>query len=112
AHEVPLALKEFHRVLKPGGLALVTMPDLQSVAALVANDRLEDTAFMSPAGPITPLDMIYGHRSSIARGNVFMAHRTRFTARTLRQALANAGFVRIDLQCEGFNLWATAYKSE
>src|SRR3954451_8011278 len=29
AHEVPVALAEFYRVLRPGGFLLITMPDLQ-----------------------------------------------------------------------------------
>jgi len=31
-HEVPLALAEFLRVLKPDGFTVITCPDLQSVA--------------------------------------------------------------------------------
>ena len=32
AHEVPLALREFWRVLKPGGVAVLALPDIQEVA--------------------------------------------------------------------------------
>jgi SAM-dependent methyltransferase len=110
-HEVPVALAEFLRVLRPGGQILMTMPDLQRIAELVANDGLEDEAYSSPAGPITPLDMIYGHTPSLARGNQHMAHKTGFTARTLRQHLMDAGFTGVALQREGFALWARAYKS-
>jgi predicted SAM-dependent methyltransferase len=39
-HEVPLALAEFKRVLKPDGFVVITCPDLQSVCALVAEDKL------------------------------------------------------------------------
>lgn len=110
-HEVPLALAEFIRVLKPRGLLLATLPDLRQVARLVVADRLEDEAYMSASGPITPLDMIFGHTASLARGNPFMAHRTGFTARTLRNALAEAGFVEIALRHgNAFDLWAIAYK--
>lgn len=111
AHEVPLALREFFRVLKPGGLALVTMPDLQSVAAAVASDRLEDTLYVSPAGPISPIDVLFGYRPAIHAGNVFMAHRTGFTATTLRQKLETAGFrdIRVE-RGEGFDLWAGGHK--
>jgi predicted SAM-dependent methyltransferase len=110
-HEVPLALGEFIRVLKPRGLLLLTLPDLQQVAQLVVDDQLEDRAYQSPSGPVTPLDMIFGHTASLARGNLYMAHRTGFTARTLHQALVEAGFVDVRL-CAGrsFDLWATAYK--
>jgi predicted SAM-dependent methyltransferase len=110
-HEVPLALAEFLRVLKPHGLLLVTLPDLQQVARLVVEDRLEESAYVSQSGPITPLDMIFGHTASLARGNQFMAHRTGFTARSLHKLLIEAGFVEVTLrQGAAFDLWATGYK--
>ncbi|MBI1173568.1 methyltransferase domain-containing protein [bacterium] len=112
AHEVPLALAEFHRVLAPGGFALVTMPDLQQVAALVAEGRLEDPAYMSAMGPIAALDMLYGHGASIAAGNVFMGHRTGFVAATLARHLENAGFQNVRVQRDGhFALWASGVKA-
>jgi SAM-dependent methyltransferase len=112
AHEVPLALGEFHRVLRPGGFVLITVPDLQRAAALIAEDLLEEPAYHSPAGPISPLDMVYGFRAAIAAGNGFMAHRTGFTARTLEAALRQAGFpvVRV-IRDEHFALWATAWRA-
>jgi SAM-dependent methyltransferase len=110
AHEVPLALSEFRRVLRPGGFALITLPDLQRAAELVAQDRLGEPAYISPAGPIAPLDMLYGHGAAIAAGNHFMAHRTGFTARTLEAALVAARFdsVRV-VRDESYALWATAH---
>lgn len=107
-HEVPVALAEFRRVLKPEGLALITLPDLQKVAELVAADKLEDPAYLSPAGPIAPLDMLYGLRAAMAAGNLYMAHRTGFTARTLLGHLANAGFAWAMVQRDGWDLWAVA----
>src|SRR5215469_2375373 len=112
-HEVPLALTEFIRVLKPRGLLLLTLPDLQQVAQLVVEDRLEDSAYISQSGPITALDMIFGHTASLALGNPFMAHRTGFTARTSYKLLTEAGFVEVVLrQGTSFDLWATGYKPE
>jgi ubiquinone/menaquinone biosynthesis C-methylase UbiE len=111
AHEVPVAFREFARVLKPGGVVLLTMPDLQAVAELVVADKLDEPAYVSPAGPIAPLDILYGHRPQIAMGNVFMAHRTGFTARTLAQALTGAGFERVKVERgKSFDLWAVGYK--
>src|SRR5271156_4596530 len=43
--EVPLALAEFLRVLKPHGLLLLTLPDLQQVARLGAGDRPPGRAY-------------------------------------------------------------------
>ena len=47
-HDVPVALSEFLRILKPQGIAVITCPDLQSVCELVAQDKLTDTAYQSP----------------------------------------------------------------
>lgn len=108
SHEVALALGEFRRVLKPGGFALITLPDLQRVAQMVAADRLENVAYISPAGPIAPLDMLYGFRPSLAAGNTFMAHHTGFTATTLAEALGRAGFTNVQVERLDFDLWALA----
>jgi ubiquinone/menaquinone biosynthesis C-methylase UbiE len=109
AHEVPLALAEFRRVLCPTGFAFITLPDLQSVARLVVEDKLTEPAYVSPAGPITPLDIIYGHIASIAAGNRFMAHRTGFTAKTLAAVLKRAGFAEVNVRAgRDFDLWAVA----
>src|SRR3990167_8358112 len=60
-HEVPVALAEFKRVLREDGFVVITCPDLQSVCALIAEDKLTEPAYTSPAGPIAPLDILYGH---------------------------------------------------
>jgi SAM-dependent methyltransferase len=110
-HEVAVALAEFLRVVRPGGFVLVTVPDLQQVAALVAEDRLEDAAYVSAMGPIAPLDMLYGLRSALADGNRFMAHRTGYTATTLEAAFTRAGFAPVRVVRDGhFALWATAVR--
>ena len=111
AHQVPVAFAEFFRVVKPGGFCLITCPDIQAVAKLIAEDRLEDAAYHAPAGAITPLDMVFGLGRSIARGNVYMSHRTGFTPSTLGRHLLAAGFDPIKLKRgEQFDLWAHARK--
>lgn len=111
AHEVPVALAEFWRVLRPGGFALITLPDLQQVAELVAQGRLEDPAYVSMMGPIAPLDILYGFRPALAAGNSFMGHRTGFVAATLHGALARAGFAPVQVARDGrYALWATAVR--
>jgi predicted SAM-dependent methyltransferase len=115
-HEVPLALAEFLRVLKPDGFFVVTCPDLQSVCALIAEDKLTDAAYTSPAGPIAPLDILYGHRPAMARGNLFMAHRCGFTQKVLSATLQSSGFKTVATMARGrapfFDLFALASKSE
>ena len=113
SHEVPIALKEFRRVLKSTGFLLITLPDLQSVAELVAKDQLLEPAYQSPAGPISPLDMLFGHRPSIAAGNYFMAHRTGFTSRSLGQAIVQAGFAVAKIKRGNqFDLWGIAHVTQ
>ena len=84
-HEVNVALKEFLRVLTPDGFVVLTCPDLQSVCEAVANNKLLEPLYVSPAGPISPIDILYGHRGFIAQGNHFMAHRCGFTSSSLNQ---------------------------
>lgn len=105
-HELPKALREFHRVLKPQGYALITLPDLQQAAAAIAEGRAEETVFMTNKGPITPLDMLYGFRPLLP-ANPFMAHRFGYTAATLEKALREAGFCHVRVERDdAFNLWA------
>ncbi len=110
AHEVILALQEFYRVLKPNGLVMITLPDIQAVAREVAEGRLEDPLYQSPVGAIAAIDILWGHRASIDRGNHFMAHKTGFTLKTLEKNLALANFQSIQIKSLGWDLWATAYK--
>ena len=110
-HEVPVALAEFKRVLKPDGFVVVTCPDLRSVGALIAADKLTDPAYTSPSGPIAPLDILYGHRSPMANDNTFIAHHCGFTRKTLIDALHSSGFARVaGMRREHpfYDLWALA----
>lgn len=109
-HEVPLALAEFKRVLSTDGFAVITCPDLQSVCALVAQNKLTEPAYTSPAGPITPLDILYGHRPALAQGNLYMAHRCGFTQTVLTATLQAAGFSSIASRSRPthYDLWALA----
>ena len=109
-HEVPLALAEFRRVLKPSGFALITCPDLRSVCAQVAADQLTEAAYVSPSGPIAPIDIIYGHRASMEAGNLYVAHRCGFTEKVLVGSLNAAGFTQIAslTRPAAFDLWALA----
>jgi hypothetical protein len=62
---------------------------------------------------IAALDILFGHRPSLAAGNTFMAHRTGFTGETLGAALINAGFAAVLVQRDtaAFSLDAVAFRS-
>ena len=112
AHQVPPALLEFKRVLKPAGFALISSPDLEAIASLILEKGLEHVAYVSPAGPITALDMLYGHTASVARGFVFMAHKSGFTSALLGHRLLHAGFTTVLVKRDRFDVWALALREE
>jgi len=91
-HEVPIALREFYRVLKEDGMVSITCPDLQSVCEVVVQDKLLEPLYESAGGPISPIDILYGWRERIAEGNEYMAHKGGFTYSTLDRAFKKAGF--------------------
>ena len=112
--EVDIVLKEFYRVLNQNGFLVITCPDLKSISKLIVEDKLLEVAYESPAGPINPVDMLWGHSRSIEEGNEFMAHKCGFTKKTLMATLTNAGFKSVAgaeiPKC--FELWAVAQKNK
>lgn len=111
--EVAQAFQEFHRVLRGDGFLLATLPDLGKVASLIVAGKAEEVIYVSPAGPITALDMIFGHQASIARGKNYMAHRTGFTAETLQRHLTKSGFEEVRVMLgKSYDIWVIAKKSQ
>jgi len=102
SHEVPIALAQWKRVLKPNGYLHVNVPDLEGLTAS------EDVLYESSAGPITSLDMIYGMRKLTAT-NPHMQHKTGFTAPVLRAALENAGFKSVFIHRQPLELFGFAF---
>ena len=92
AHEVPIALKEFYRVLNEDGIALVQCPDIQTVCELIAQDKLLELLYESPIGPIYPIDVIYGHRWYTKNGHEYQTKKVGFTYSALDASFAEAGF--------------------
>ena len=91
-HEVPIALAEFYRVLKEDGIVYIRCPDIQLISEAVINDQLLEALYESPAGPISPIDIIYGNRQEIVEGNEYMAKKCGFTYSVLNMAFWEAGF--------------------
>ena len=113
-HEVPIALREFYRVLKEDGIAVISCPDLQSVCEAVAQDKLLEPLYESPVGPISPIDILFGNRKEIEQGNEYMAKKGGFTYSTLDRAFKKAGFkARVGGRSQdGWELTLVAFKQE
>jgi protein O-GlcNAc transferase len=104
-HEVNSALSEFMRVLVPGGHAIIFVPDLEGLKAD------ESPLYIDPTGPVTGLDLMYGHRVAM-RDNIYMAHHTGFVALTMTQALFDAGFEKAEVSRQPqFNLLGIGIKA-
>lgn len=113
AHEVLPAFRELARVLRPDGFALVTCPDLHAIATLILEGKAESAIYTAPAGPITTIDMLFGHGPSIASGNTYMAHNTGFTADRIARYFLDVGFTEVRTGKGGFyDLWALALMPE
>jgi ubiquinone/menaquinone biosynthesis C-methylase UbiE len=103
-HEVPLAAREFHRVLRDGGVAVVVVPDLTDAKPT------EDALYDSPAGPVCGLDLYYGMARLITE-NPHMAHHSGFIASTLKAVFEGAGFAHVETRrVANYNLMALAQK--
>lgn len=98
AHEVPLVLAGMVVALKPPGLVHIVVPNIGQLIVEMVEHKidLEDVLYMSAAGDITPLDVLYGWGREIEEsGNPFFAHKTGFTARRLHRVLKAAGFADV-----------------
>lgn len=103
-HKVRRAIREFCRVLLPKGLALIFVPDLEDARPT------DDVLYISPAGPITGIDLFYGH-SKLLEINPYMQHRTGFTSKILEAEMWSAGFSKVKTQRLGsFNLFGCGVK--
>jgi len=113
-HEVPMALKEFYRILNMDGFVVITCPDLQSVCEAVSNNKLLEPLYTSPAGPISPIDILYGHRGFMEKGNLYMAHKGGFTYSSLSNSFLEAGFVKVigGRRLASYDLWLIAFKQD
>lgn len=96
-HEAAMALHELRRVLKPGGIVRINVPDLQCIGGLIALDKADTMVYQGGMGPVTPLDMLYGHRGDVAKGNLWMAHKMGYTGSVLKALLGKCDFEKIEI---------------
>ena len=103
-YKVVPVIKDFLRITKPGGQVRIVVPDIQSIAAKLVEGDILGTVYESPAGPISALDMLYGHRVSVLRGSEFMRHKTGFTKQSFTQMLEAGGLQNYTVESKGFDL--------
>ena len=96
--EVSKAIAEIYRILADDGFFCVIVPDLQALAEYIANDRLHEVVYESPAGPVTAHDILFGFGPHLAQGRSSMAHKCGFTPTLLMQKLQGAPFAEIVLR--------------
>ena len=114
-HEVPVALKEFLRCSN-----LTVLPSLPARPSIgLRPGRAKQTHRAGLHGPSRthhPLGILYSHRPSMARGNLYMAHRRSFARKVLERTLKAAGFKTVATMARArvpfFDVWALAGKSE
>ncbi len=113
-HQVPIALREFYRVLKEDGIVVITCPDIQSVGEALTQDKLLETLYELPGGPVTAFDILYGHRQTTVDGNIYMIHKGGFTYSLLDRKFHKAGFkVRYGgRRPQGYDLFLVAFKQK
>lgn len=103
-YDVPKALAEFLRVLKPGGAAIIFVPDVEGVTCN------NEVLYESLAGPICGLDLYYGLTWYVQQ-NPFYAHHTAFVKETLEAQMIAAGFVEVTVKrMPDYNLMAVGKK--
>ena len=102
--KVPTVINELLRICKHNGFLRILTPNLQTIAQQIADGDLLSTIYESNGGPISAIDIIYGHRHSVHRHGVdFMRHRTGFT-KTVFEQLATEHNYNINIQEVGFDL--------
>ena len=94
-HQVPLAFREFKRILRSDGFVCVIVPDLQTVGRYIVADRLQEAIYESDAGPVTAHDVVFGFGAALARGHKSMAHRCGFTPSMLQQSFMQQSYGEI-----------------
>ena len=113
-HEVPIALKEFYRVLNDDGIVVITCPDMQGVCEAIAQDKLLNVLYESSSGPISPIDVLFGNRREVSAGNEYMAKKGGFTYSELDRVFFEEGFkTRVGGRREEmYELFLVAFKQE
>lgn len=110
-HEIVPVFKQVLRILKDGGQVLFHVPNLKKLGEVIADGKLEGELFKASDGtPVSVHDLLFGHGALIEKGARTVASNSGFTCVTLTNKLINAGFGKIVIQPEDWQIWAKAIK--
>jgi len=97
-YQVGKAITEVYRILSDDGFLCVIVPDLLALGEYIANDRLHEVVYESPAGSVIAHDILFGFGPHLALGRSKMAHNCGLTPTLLLQKLREAPFAQIVLR--------------
>ena len=97
-------------VLVPGGLLVLVLPDIRAAAEKIMMRRPLEPIYISPAGPIRALDILYAHPATTRDGNPYAMHRTGFCKEILEISLCESGYIVSSVLEMGGELIAYAHK--
>ena len=87
------ALREWRRVLKPGGQLIVRVPDAQAACKQAAEHGMDCVLYQSAVGPIRAQDVLFGFQPMV-RESEYMRHKVGFDHPKLGRATIAAGFAK------------------
>ncbi len=108
-YEIPKALKEYFRVISPGGFLFICTYDMQTIGESLASGKLEGLSLSGKRGKMNPMACIFGPASQDPSHKYFQ-HRTGFIAQRLADKLQEAGFNGNRIHRDGLYLYGAAYK--
>jgi len=109
-HDLPNLFANMMRVLKDDGFAIVKVPNLASIAANIEQNIL-GKVYDSPSGPVSAIDMLYGHRGLVNLFGEGMAHKTGFTKSSMEEVLQSLG-IKAVVKEKDFDVVAVLFKGE
>ncbi len=112
--DVPKALREVARVLRPDGVLLLTCPNIQEACRLMAEGKWKEPCYPIAEGRyhITPLDLLYGAWMMRSTDKPFMSHQCGYIPSSLAAALQTGGFASAGVMGDKWSLYAVATRQK